>query len=184
MHFNLGQILANRAFLSPTLEACVGDGYRFDYRQANARANRFAAALTGMGLAAGDRIALLCKNNEHATCALYGAAKVGIITAILNWRLTAPELEYILNDCGARLLVYDGEFATVVEALRGTTRLETFVRHGSQQGPDTAFEQLLAKGKDDEAEYAGADDDPCVLMYTSGTTGKMLKNELRRILAR
>ncbi|MDD2604070.1 MAG: long-chain-fatty-acid--CoA ligase [Desulfobacteraceae bacterium] len=171
MHFNLGQILANRAFLSPTLEACVGDGYRFDYRQANARANRFAAALIGLGLAAGDRIALLCKNNEHATCALYGAAKVGIITAILNWRLTAPELEYILNDCGARLLIYDGEFAPVAEALRGVTAVETFVRRGGQ-GPGTEFEDLLTKGKGAEPVYAGADDDPCVLMYTSGTTGK------------
>ncbi len=172
MKMNLGRILANRAALTPTLEACVGEGYRYNYRQANGRANRFAACLAGKGIGAGERIALLCKNNEHATCALYGAAKAGVITAILNWRLTAPELEYILNDCGARLLVYDAAFAETVEALRGKTALETFVRR-SGEGADPEFEALLARAADAEpVSYASGDDDPCVLMYTSGTTGK------------
>lgn len=59
----------------------------------------------------------------------------------------------------------------MAEALRGVTAVETFVRRGGQ-GPGTEFEDLLTKGKDAEPVYAGADDDPCVLMYTSGTTGK------------
>ena len=80
MKINLGQMLTNRAFLSPDMEACVGADYRYTYAQANARANRFASALAAKDFKKGDRIAVLCKNNEHITCAVYGAAKIGVIT--------------------------------------------------------------------------------------------------------
>ena len=171
MKINLGQMLTNRAFLSPDMEACVGADYRYTYAQANARANRFASALAAKDLKKGDRIAVLCKNNEHITCAVYGAAKIGVITAILNWRLTAPELEYILNNCGAGLLLYDNEFAPVVEQLRGKIPARIMLCKGGQ-GPDQEFEDFLAQGSEDEPDSQGGGDDPCVIMYTSGTTGK------------
>ncbi len=171
MKINLGQILTNRAFLSPRLEACVGAGYRYTYAQANARANRFASRLMAERFQKGDRIAVLCKNNEHVTCALYGAAKLGVITTILNWRLTAPELEYILNDCGAGLLLYDAAFAPVVDSLRDRIPARLLVRHGGQ-GDDPEFEDFLATGAQEEPIIQAGGDDPCVIMYTSGTTGK------------
>jgi len=77
MDINTGQILANRAFLSPHMEACLGADYRFTFKEANARANRFAGYLAAQGIRRGDRIAVLAKNNEHAVSALYGAAKIG-----------------------------------------------------------------------------------------------------------
>ncbi|MBI9077459.1 MAG: long-chain-fatty-acid--CoA ligase [Desulfatibacillum sp.] len=171
MKINLGQILTNRAFLSPELEACVGADYRYTFAQANARANRFASCLTANGFKKGDRIAVLCKNNEHVTCALYGAAKIGVITTILNWRLTAPELEYILNNCGAELLLYDDTFASVVETLGDCIPARLLVRK-SGQGDDPEFEDFLARGSEEEPDILAGGDDPCVIMYTSGTTGK------------
>ncbi|MCB2190771.1 MAG: long-chain-fatty-acid--CoA ligase [Deltaproteobacteria bacterium] len=171
MRINLGQMLTNRAFLSPELEAAVGDGYRYTYAQVNARANRFASRLAALGLGKGDRIAVLCKNNEHVTCALYGAAKIGVITTVLNWRLTPPELEYILGDCGASLLLYDDAFAESVESLRGKVAARHFLRHGGQ-GSDPEFEEFLAQGREEEPVIQSGGDDPCVIMYTSGTTGK------------
>ncbi|MCB2184963.1 MAG: long-chain fatty acid--CoA ligase [Deltaproteobacteria bacterium] len=171
MQINLGQMLTNRAFLSPNMEACVGAGYRYTYAQANARANRFASRLAALGLGRGDRIAILAKNNEPVTCALYGAAKLGVITTILNWRLTAPELAYILNDCGAGLLLYDVAFAPAVDALKGHVPAQILVRCGGQ-GDDPEFEEFLAQGADTEPALAAHGADPCVIMYTSGTTGK------------
>ena len=171
MTINLGKILTNRAFLSPELEACVGADYRYTYAQANARANQFASSLTANGVKKGDRIAVLCKNNEHITCSLFGAAKAGVITAILNWRLTAPELKYILNNCGAQMLIYDDIFAPVVEDLRGNIPARLFVRK-SGQGDDPEFEEFLAQGSEEEPDTDCGGDDPCVIMYTSGTTGK------------
>ncbi|WP_028314375.1 class I adenylate-forming enzyme family protein [Desulfatibacillum aliphaticivorans] len=171
MQTNLGHILANRAFLSPSLEACVGADYRYTYAQENARANRFASALKANDFKKGDRIAVLCKNNEHIICALMGAAKMGVVAAILNWRLTAPELEYILNNCGADMLIYDDAFAPVVDELKGNIPTRLFVSKFAK-GKDPDFEDFLAQGSEEEPSIKAGGDDPCVIMYTSGTTGK------------
>ena len=124
----------------------------------------------GTGFKAGDRVAILCKNNEHATTALFGAAKIGGITLMLNWRLKAPELVYILNDSGASLMVYDAEFAEVAERLRG--EIPALRLLGVGNAGDGEFEAALAAGSSVEPAYAGDWEDPAVLMYTSGTTGK------------
>ena len=171
MDINTGQILANRAFLSPDLEACLGADYRFTFREANARANRFAGFLAAQGIRRGDRIAILAKNNEHALSALYGAAKIGVITVLLNWRLSGSELTYILNDCGAEVLLYDGAFLPVVDEIRDQIPARTFLRKGGE-GADPEFETALALGSAEEPVIQGGGDDPCVIMYTSGTTGK------------
>lgn len=171
MEINVGKVLANRAFLSPDLEAFSGNGYRFNFRQVNERSNQFAAFLGKKGLSKGDRMAILCKNNEHATTALFGAAKMGVITLMLNWRLQVPELAYILNDSGAVFLLYDQEFAPVVEALKGQTKVET-VLDIEPGNPHNDFENALAGVSAAEPVHAGLGSDPAILMYTSGTTGK------------
>ena len=171
MEINIGKLLANRAYLSPGLEAFSGADYRFNFREANERANRFGAYLKKSGLAPNDRIAVLCKNNEHATTALFGAAKTGVITLMLNWRLQVPELAYILQDSGAVLLLYDAEFAPIAEALNGQTAVKYFlnIEPGKK---DNDFEKALAGASPAEPAYAGFGSDPAVLMYTSGTTGR------------
>ena len=78
--FTKPSILWNRAFLSPDLEACTGGGYRLTYAEVNNWANRFSGLLEERGIRRGDRIALLCKNNEHVISAMFGAAKAGVIT--------------------------------------------------------------------------------------------------------
>ena len=144
MEINIGKMLANRAYLSPGLEAFSGAGYRFSFLETNERANRFGAYLKKNGLASGDRIAVLCKNNEHATTALFGAAKIGVITLMLNWRLQVPELAYILNDSGAALLLYDQEFAPVADGLRGQTAVKYFLSVEPGNGAND-FEKGLAE---------------------------------------
>lgn len=171
MKINIGQLLSNRAFLSPGMEAFVGDAYRYTFRDVNERANRFAALLAKSGIRPGDRIAVFCKNNEHATTAMFGAAKTGVITLMLNWRLQAPELIYILSDCSARLVLYDAEFAGMIDQLRGQVPAETYLRVGGE-GPDKEFTASLAGLPATEPALVGDDDDPAVLMYTSGTTGR------------
>lgn len=171
MDVNIGSMFTNRAFLSPDLEACIGTGYRYTYREMNQRINQFAAFLTRSGITAKDRIAILAKNNEQVLTALFGAAKIGVVTVVLNFRLAPPELKFILNDCQAKLLVYGGDFTDTASALKSGTPLEVFVSI-DRDGTDISFETAL-KGLDGkEPVPAGHGDDPAILMYTSGTTGK------------
>ena len=171
MKINIGQLLSNRAYLSPDMEAFVGDTYRYSFRDVNERANRFAALLVKSGIQPGDRIAVFCKNNEHATTVMFGAAKIGVITLMLNWRLQAPELIYILSDCTARLVIYDAEFVSMIDQLRVHVAAKTFLRVGGE-GPDEEFSASLTGLPEIEPVFCGDGDDPAVLMYTSGTTGR------------
>jgi len=92
---NIGQTMTNRAYLCPELECFVGDGYCYTFEQANARVNSFASFLLANNMSFGNRMAVLCKNNDHFAVAMYAAAKLGVITVPLNWRNVYP-----LSKCG------------------------------------------------------------------------------------
>jgi O-succinylbenzoate-CoA ligase len=171
MKCNVGKILAQRAYLSPDREGFAGDGYRYSFKEANARANQFARYLQEQGISQGDRVAILCKNNEHAPTTLFGAAKIGAIAVLLNWRLQVPEIEYILNDCTPECLVYDAEFADNVAEIRSKSPVRICIQKGPGGG-DVEFEEALSGRPVNDIEPTVGGSDPEVIMYTSGTTGK------------
>lgn len=171
MHMNLGETLRHRANLTPEQEGFVGEGYRYTFSEVNKRVNRFAAYLTSQEIAVGDRVAILCKNNEHAAAAVYAAAKIGAIAVVLNWRLQVSELAYILNNCKAAFLLYDGEFLATVDQLKQLIPARAYLCCGGS-GHDTEYEDALSGQPDLEPEHVAGGNDPAVIMYTSGTTGK------------
>lgn len=171
MNFNIAETMIHRARLTPDDEGFVGEGYRYTFKQVNMRVNRFASYLKQQGLLPGERIAILCKNNEHLAVAIYAAAKAGGVAVILNWRLRVPELDYILNNCKASFLLYDVEFEENVDQLRRTTLVKCYLRNNSQSN-DPEFESALSGQTDTEPILVTGGDDPALIMYTSGTTGK------------
>lgn len=171
MPINIGQIFAQRASLSPDLEAWVGSDYRYTFHAANRRVNRCTAFLAANQVARGDRIAVLAKNNEQVIAMMMAAAKIGAITVLLNWRLQPAELEYILDDCRATVLLYDAEFAPAVEQMRSRIGSRLFLRIGGE-GTDVEFDAAITGLAAHEPAIAAGGDDPALLMYTSGTTGR------------
>jgi fatty-acyl-CoA synthase len=171
MRMNIGDTLRYRANLTPDDEGFVGDGYRYTFSEVNQRVNRFAAYLKSEKIAPGERVAILCKNAEHAATAIYAAAKSGSIAVVLNWRLQAAELEYILNNCGAAFLLYDAEFQETMDQVRPLIAARSYMRRGGNGG-DIEYESALSDQPSDEPEPVTGGDDPAVIMYTSGTTGK------------
>ena len=121
MKMNIGQVLSRRAIVSPALEAIVEPsvaGRRLSYRDLNARCNRVAHALKASGVRHGDRVALLLMNGAEFIESFFAVAKVGAVNVPLNWRLVADELEFILKDSGATVLIYSENFAPVVAELQ------------------------------------------------------------------
>ena len=177
MDINIGSLLTKRAYLSPQLEAIVEptNGRRLTYRQLNAAANRVANALLGLGIRKGDRVALLLMNGAEFVESFFGAAKIGAVVVPLNWRLVPDELEFILADSGAKVLLYSEEFGAVAAELNGRgdrTGVESWVQAGGAAGDFAAnFDAWTAMASDDEPPLRGADDDLLFIMYTSGTTG-------------
>tara|TARA_B110000503_G_C7152145_1_gene415677 strand:+ start:759 stop:2294 length:1536 start_codon:yes stop_codon:yes gene_type:complete len=175
---NVGDFLTTRAYLNPEKEALydVQADQRFSYDEINRRANKSCAALQSLGLKKGDRVALLAYNGHEFLESFFGLAKAGLVLMPLNWRLTAQELSFILQDGGARAIIFDAEFESVIEQIWAQgeegSAIEHWIRIGEGKADFTlAYEDILAEQDDAEpTDKAGADDN-LFIMYTSGTTG-------------
>ena len=150
-------------------------GRQFTYAQLNERANRFASFLQDtLGISAGDRVSILAQNSSDYYEVLFACGKMGAILNTLNWRLAVPELEYILNDCTPRVLLYEAAFAEAVDALRPSIGCEAYVVMGetAPEGEYT-YEDALASGDPQGVAMPRLRyDDTWAILYTSGTTGR------------
>src|SRR5215475_7664054 len=110
---------AKRAELQPDALAFaeVETGRRTSFAEFNAAAERGASVLAGLGVAAGDRVAVLSHNSVTFFELLFACGKLGSILVPLNWRQTAAELAPILADCGARALFHDAATAPLAQRL-------------------------------------------------------------------
>lgn len=132
-------LLSKRAYLTPDREALLdaGSGRRYSYAELNARANRLANFLRDLGVQKGDRVSILAYNSVVYVDLLYGLAKIGAIFAPLNWRLTARELTYIINDCQPRVLIYNSEFETTLSEMRPNLGVSHYIKLNSAPGEGT-----------------------------------------------
>ena len=147
----------------------------YTYLQFNERANRLASFLKSeLGIQQGDRVSLLAQNSSDYFAALFACGKMGAILNTLNWRLAVPELEFILNDCAPRVLVYESIFAEVVEALQPLIDCEFYVVMGDESPAEGwTYEGALAAGSAEGVEMPPLKyTDTWAILYTSGTTGR------------
>ena len=182
MKNNVGLFLTKRAALSPHWDGFIDadTGRRFTFFDWNCRCNRTASALSELGVAKGDRVALLLMNGIEYGESFFAIAKLGAVCVPLNWRLTPEELAFILDDAGAKVLVFGSEFTGSAEDLKsrgsgeGGTRIETWIHSGNTEEPPSwalSYDQIQAAGSEEEPEIGGEEDDVLYIMYTSGTTG-------------
>jgi len=125
------------------------------------------------GLARGDRLAILSYNCPDWLIALFGAASAGGIGVGINGWWATEEIEYGLTDSGARYLVVDAALFPRVEPLLGKLEgLETVFYIGDDPPPGTQPIAALLEPSDRIPDVPIEEDDPFVLLYTSGTTGR------------
>jgi long-chain acyl-CoA synthetase len=152
-----------------------GADVRLSWHALNARACRLANALQKLGIQRGDRVALFARNSHQWVEALFGLAKIGAVSVTVNYRLTVPEVEYIVSDAGARAILCG---ASEMETARTVAHKVDSVRwligvNGATGSGIEEYEALVAHGEEREP---GLDsplqfDEPAMLLYTSGTTG-------------
>ncbi len=170
-------LLSKRAELTPDREALLfaPTGERFPFAQLNARANRAANWLRDCyGVQKGDRVSLYAQNSVIYLDLFYGLAKLGAVFAPLNWRLTARELSYIVQDCEPKVILCGPEFVpTLKEMTAGGVSAKIAGVEGAKIDGALSYEDEAAHVSDAEPERPplSGDDTHCIL-YTSGTTGK------------
>jgi fatty-acyl-CoA synthase len=135
------------------------------YAELDKRIGRLAGALAGRGIGIGDRVALLAPNCAEYFELQFACGRLGAIMLPLNWRLTVPELEYILSDAAPKLLVHDKAFAEQAKALaRNLLEIDP-------ESPNASYERALASAPKPPPPVPLTHDDIGMIMYTSGTTG-------------
>jgi acyl-CoA synthetase (AMP-forming)/AMP-acid ligase II len=149
--------------------AIIDDAGAWSYQQLEARITRFGNALHGLGLSAGDRVALLIPDVREYLEADYGTMAAGLVRVPLDPRLTRNDLVALLRHSGARVMVTHLSFAEKVEGLIGEVEtLEHVTAIGGQVGLD--YETLLARASERQLPE-GQGDDLATLNFSGGTTG-------------
>lgn len=171
---NIGEWIYRRALNSPERPFVREDGREYDNREFNERVNRTCHALESLGIAKGERVAVLLVNSTEFLDILFACAKTGAIMVPLNFRLAPPELAYIIGDCKPGALIYSSEFSDKVAAIRTAgTAMPCFRLHGELMPDDRLFSSIVEQHQAHEprAMESVKPADPLLIMYTSGTTG-------------
>jgi fatty-acyl-CoA synthase len=133
-------------------------------------ARKLCQALERLGCGKGDRIATLAMNHSRHLVSWYGAIGIGGVIHTINPRLFDEQLIYIANHAEDRVLFYDRQFQPLIDRLKPHwTSIEHYVVFDGD-GPD-GFAALIAPESGDYAWVEGDEREPCMLCYTSGTTG-------------
>jgi len=148
----------------------LASGRDFSYAQMHDRVAQCAGMLRDKGIQPGDRVAFLCLNTTDVMELVFGCWRVGAIALALNFRLTPPELAFILNDSEATMVLVDAPFAPLAEPTKGLTKVKHWIMTDGVGG-DSEYEQGLAAATPDYDYHPQSLEDQCLLMYSSGTTG-------------
>lgn len=171
-----GDILGERARLTPDHVAVVyvPTGERITYGELNRRSTACARAwIDELGLKKGDRVAVLSNNRPEFLEIYFAAIKAGIVLVPLGAKLTPREVEYILWDAGARVLMHANCGGEAVRALSRRVQLDHWIALDEPVHPkDRHYAVLRDAASGAKALPRCEPEDLCALLYTSGTTGR------------
>jgi acyl-CoA synthetase (AMP-forming)/AMP-acid ligase II len=166
---HIGAKLAQLALAYPDRTAIVDEAGSWSFRRFHQRLTRFGNAMRGIGLAKGDRIALLLPDCREYLEADYGSTAAGFVRVPMDPRLTRRELVALLQRAGVRALVTHPAFAETIDKLdHDVETLQSIVSVGT--GPGLDYETLLEKSSERPLPD-GDGDDLATLNFSGGTTG-------------
>jgi long-chain acyl-CoA synthetase len=167
---DIWDMVAQAASKNPDAEALVCGDKRMSWREVIRESQRIASGFRKLGLKSGDRVAILLGNRIEFPLILFAAAHQGLITVLLGTRQQKPEIAYVLNDCGASLLIHEASLADRVPEARDVEQLKhRIVIDDDPKRSD--FADLANNSPLLEAAAVG-EEDTAMILYTSGTTGR------------
>jgi acyl-CoA synthetase (AMP-forming)/AMP-acid ligase II len=169
----------------PEKPAIVFEGRTWTFGDLDRLSAAYARGLSGKGIERGDRVAVFAETSPEVVVALLGHYRLGAIHVPINTRYRGEEVTHILEDSGARavLLRAGSSCARILEALAPPRALAFQIWIGgedpTQLPEDVAFDRLVETASPGRRPAPlPADEDPAILLYTSGTTGKSKGVEL------
>lgn len=171
---NWPNLLTRHAMMQPEKTAFRFLGHTITWRELDHRVTKLAGALSRRGIGSGDRVLILMLNRPEFIEAMLAANKLGAIAVPVNFRMTPPEIAFLVSDCEARVVVTEPVLAGVATAVRDldATLSTVIVAEAATEDGVLGYEDLIAEDGPpvEPADIPG--DAPALIMYTSGTTGR------------
>jgi fatty-acyl-CoA synthase len=154
-------------------EAVVDGDLRFTYAEFLDRCDRWSAALQGMGVQQGDRVAYIAPNTHSHLEAYYAVPQIGAVLVPINYRLLPEDFDYIINHCGAKIVCVHPDYFDAIDGIRDRlTSVEKFVALEGKKAGWLNYETTLAATSPDFKEVEIDETDLLTINYTSGTTAR------------
>jgi fatty-acyl-CoA synthase len=166
--------LARHAMMQPSATALRYLGRTTTWSELLRRVDALADALHRRGVASGDRVLILMLNRPEFVESFLAINKLGAIAVPVNFRMTAPEIAYLVADCGARVMITESVLARVATAVRDidSTLASVVVTGAGTDDGLLGYDDLLAEDGEPHPPADIPNESPALIMYTSGTTGK------------
>ncbi|WP_068673248.1 long-chain-fatty-acid--CoA ligase [Oceanobacillus sp. Castelsardo] len=161
----------------PDKIAVIDEDKEFTYREFGERTDRLAVALHESGIQEGDHVAVMLPNTHYMLESFYGISQLGAVMVPLNYRISASDMEYIINHSDAKMLIVDEEFAAPIEEIIDNLSLEQIIlvpvegQNSSLNCID--YESFLNHASSTTPPEVEIDENQLLTInYTSGTTSR------------
>jgi fatty-acyl-CoA synthase len=166
--------LDRHALMQPHATALRFLGHTTTWGELDRRVTALAGALSRRGVGFGDRVLILMLNRTEFIESVLAANLLGAIAVPVNFRMTPPEIAFLVGDCQARVVVTEPVLAAVATAVRqlDPTLAEVVVAGGTTEDGLLGYDDLLTEEGQAPEAVDIPNDSPALIMYTSGTTGR------------
>jgi fatty-acyl-CoA synthase len=171
---NWSNQLSRHALMQPAQTALRYLGQTTTWGELDRRVTALAGALQRRGVEFGDRVLILMLNRNEFIESFLAANRLGAIAVPVNFRMTPPEIAFLVSDCAARVIITESVLAPVAAAVRGldATLATIIVAGGGSEDGLLGYEDLIDEAGAPPAPVDIPNDSPALIMYTSGTTGR------------
>ena len=174
MFKDLGRMLEGSAQQYSGLTAIIHEGNQYTYKELNGAVTVLAKRLRSLGIGKGDHVALMLPNCPEFVASYFAAQKIGAVAVTVNAQSTSYELRYLLDNCDAKCFITSAPLARRFEEIRNELPLCRHLIIVQGEGGDSPF-SVTMEGEAVPFDIPDIDlDDPAVMIYTSGLTGRPL----------
>ncbi|RBO84049.1 class I adenylate-forming enzyme family protein [Marinomonas aquiplantarum] len=169
---NLSDVITLSAEKFGDKTALIYNQQSFTYREINRLANRLASALKKKSIGPGDKVTLYGENSWQWLVSYYGILKTGAVVNPVNVMLTPNEVEFVVQDCDAKVIIASQSKGTPLVGIQQKTGVESLILYGEDipEGAES-FDHFLEQGRDDFTSFEVNTNSLSTICYTSGTTG-------------
>ncbi len=170
------QVVEEHAKKRPNHTALFDGDRKINYKRLKLKIDTFARFLEFIGVEKGDRVGMVLVNSTEFVVSFLAIQKIGAIPVPINTFLKEEEIAFILNDCGAKILISSAKFKKETQNLFNSTSVNKIIWEGDYENIDErniSFKEILSNLESHEKISFRPDiDDIATIIYTSGTTGK------------